>query len=122
MYHNELTINDTVNLACAEIKRVFFKEKLPLEKDRDIGFFGDVIGKCPLCGSEVTRTRYTYGCRNYKECSFKINTTICGRVISKENVKLILQEGKSSKIEGFTSKNGKEFSARLKLENGSYSF
>lgn len=118
VYHNELTINDTVNLACAEIKRVFFKEKLPLEKDRDTGFFGDVIGKCPLCGSEVTRTRYTYGCRNYKECSFKINTTICGRVISKENVKLILQEGKSSKIEGFTSKNGKEFSARLKLENG----
>ena len=26
VYHNELTINDTVNLACAEIKRVFFKK------------------------------------------------------------------------------------------------
>lgn len=116
VFRNEITVDDSVHLAMNEIKEVFDKKDVEIEKDTDIGFFGDIVGVCPLCGSEVMKNRYAYGCKNYKECNFKINTVICGRTISKSNAELLLKTGKTSKIEGFTSKNGKNFDAILKLE------
>lgn len=116
VYRNEITVDDSVHLAMNEIKEVFDKKDIPIEKDTDIGFFGDIVGVCPLCGSEIMKNRYAYGCKNYKECNFKINATICGRSISKSNAELLLKEGKTSKIEGFISKNGKSFDACLKLD------
>lgn len=116
VFHNEMSIDDSVKLAEAEISEVFTKKSVSIEQDTDIGFYGDIIGKCPLCGSEVMKNRYAYGCKNYKECKFKINTSICGRSISKANAELLLKNGITSKIEGFTSKNGKNFAAKLKLD------
>ena len=54
----------------------------------------------------------------------KINNLILHlkRVISKKNVQMLLKEGKTSKIEKFISKNNKEFSAVLKLENNKIVF
>ena len=44
---------------------------------------------------------------------------ICGRVISLENMKKLLETGSTPVIGGFISKkSGKEFSARLVLEDG----
>ena len=117
VYRDEITVNDSVSLACNEIKEVFTQKEVPIEKDTNIGFFGDEIGKCPLCGSMVKKNRYTYGCSNYKECKFKINTSICNRTISKSNAIKLLNEGYTSKIEGFVSKAGKNFDAKLKLES-----
>lgn len=116
VYRNEITVNDSVKLACDEISAVFAKKDIAIEKDKDIGFYGDIIGKCPLCGSDVIKNRYAYGCKNYKECKFKINTLICNRSISKSNAEKLLKDGITSKIEGFTSKNGKNFDAKLKLD------
>lgn len=116
VFHDEMTIDESIKLAEAEISEVFSKKEVSLEHDTDTGFFGDIIGKCPLCGSEVMKNRYAYGCRNYKECKFKINANICGRSISKSNAELLLKNGITSKIEGFTSKSGKSFAAKLKLD------
>ena len=75
--------------------------------------------KCPVCGKDVVRTRFGYGCTGYKDgCKFSINGVICQRVISLSNVKKLLETGKTYKIENFVSKNGKNFSGYLKLENG----
>jgi DNA topoisomerase-3 len=38
------------------------------------------------------------------------------------NVKMLLSTGKTSKIQGFTSKNGKLFDASLRLEDGKVVF
>ena len=97
-----------------------FKEAEFLLSDTDDGFFGDVAGKCPICGSDVIRTKFGYGCRGYREngCKFTVRNVICGRVISIANVRLLLQNGRTSKIRGFISKNGKPFDAYLKLEEG----
>lgn len=116
VYRDEITVNDSINLACDEIREVFKKREVTIEKDKDIGFFGDEIGKCPKCGSIVKKNRYNYGCSNYKECDFKINTVICNRIISKNNAIKLLQDGSTSKIEGFISKNGKNFDAKLKID------
>ncbi len=120
VFRGEYTIDDSVKLAENEIKEVFTKKEVPIEKDTDDGFFGEKVGACPLCGCDVTRTTFGYGCSGYKDgCKFSINNVILGRVISKSNVILLLKDGKTSKIEGFVSKKtGKEFSAYLKLENG----
>lgn len=116
VYRKEITVDDSVKLACNEILEVFKKKNSSVEKDKDTGFYGDIIGKCPLCGNDVIKNRYAYGCKNYTECKFKINTRICNRTISKSNAELLLQNGETSKIEGFVSKNGKSFDAKLKLD------
>lgn len=51
------------------------------------------------------------------DSGIKQNSAISKRVISLSNVRLLLATGKTSKIEGFVSKNGREFSATLRLEN-----
>ena len=92
---------------------------MPVDEDIDTGFFGDIIGKCPLCSSDVMRGRYGYGCTAYKAgCKFSINAYICGRAISVSNAKLLLSEGKTVKIKGFVSKKGNQFDAALRLVDG----
>ena len=87
------------------------------------GFAGDVIGICPLCGREVVRTRRGYGCRGYKEgCRFTIWSTVAGRSISVAEAKALLTDGRTEVLEGFVSKKGTNFSARLKLEGDKVSF
>ena len=116
VYRDEITVEDSVDLARKEIQEVFTKKEVAIEKDTDIGFYGDVVGKCPECGSDVIKNRYAYGCRDYQNCKFKVSTQICGRWISKRNVEKLLSEGVTSQIEGFISKAGKSFNARLKLD------
>ena len=122
VYRQEMTIPESLSLAEKEIADILKQKESSLEKDTDIGFFGDIIGKCPKCQHDVIKNRYNYGCSNYKECDFKINLSICSRVISKNNAMKLLNEGITSKIEGFTSKNGNNFDARLKLEAGKVVF
>lgn len=118
VYKGEYTIQDSVNIAKAEIENVFNRTSASPETDTDIGFFGDTVGQCPLCGKDVSRNRFGYGCTGYKDgCKFKINGTICNRVISSSNAKELLKNGKTFKIQGFVSKkSGKQFDARLILD------
>ena len=120
VYHGEMTTADSVELAKKEIREVFGNEQQNdehLETDTNTGFYGDSCGICPMCGKEVLKGRYGYGCTGYKEgCKFRISGDICGRVISIANARLLLSEGKTAKINGFISKNGKPFDARLVLK------
>jgi DNA topoisomerase-3 len=119
VFRGEMPIDDAVGLAVGEISRYFAPiPERPIEEDTDTGFFGDVVGKCPLCSAEVKRTKYGYGCSAYKEgCKFRVGAYICGRSISKRNVSLMLESGRTSQIKGFTStRTGKSFDAALRLE------
>ncbi len=124
VYRGEMTVNDSVLLAEDEIKNVFGQKPCEdLSTDTYNGFFGDVIGKCPVCGGDVVKGRYGYGCRNYKDgCKFSIGGVICSRVISVSNAKMLLEQGRSSKIKGFISKKGNPFDAVLKLEDNKVVF
>lgn len=123
VYHKEMSIDDSVDLAKKEIEDVFTIRNTSLEIDTDTGFYLDKIGICPLCQKEVVRNRYGYGCVGYKEgCNFRINLVICGRIISKNNAIMLLKTGKTAKIKGFISKNNKPFDAYLKLKDGVVEF
>ncbi|MBE6597009.1 MAG: DNA topoisomerase III [Ruminococcaceae bacterium] len=119
VYRGESGIEDAVSLAKREIALCFEKRELPPEEDTDTGFFGDEIGKCPLCGATVIRGRYGYGCTAYKSgCKFSVGAYICGRAISVSNARLLLSTGATVKIKGFISKKGNPFDAVLRLVDG----
>ncbi|MEE1046561.1 MAG: DNA topoisomerase, partial [Clostridia bacterium] len=88
VFKGEFSIDDSIAIAKTEISTVFAKYDVPPELDTDDGFIGDIIGKCPMCGADVIRTSFGYGCSGYKEngCKFGIKNVICSRVISKANV------------------------------------
>ncbi len=123
VFRNTMTVEESVSVAVDEISSVFVKKELPPETDNDNGFYGEYIGKCPLCSGDVLKGRYGYGCMGYKDgCKFRINGIICKRVISVSNAKMLLEKGKSSEIQGFVSKAGKQFNARLRLVDGKIEF
>ncbi|MBP3369891.1 MAG: topoisomerase C-terminal repeat-containing protein [Clostridia bacterium] len=119
VFRGDSGVDDTVAFAVGEISRYFAPiPDSPLEEDTDTGFFGDVVGKCPLCNSEVKRSKFGYGCSNYKNgCKFSVGAYICGRAISKRNVELMLESGRTSVIKGFVSpRTGKSFDGALKID------
>ena len=123
VYHGKMSVEESVSLAEREISKIFHRPSEPPETDKDTGFFGDIVGKCPLCGKDVIRYKNGYSCSGYKEgCEFSVYGFLCRRVISKSNMQMLLETGRSSKIKGFISKNGKSFDAYLKLEEGKVVF
>ena len=124
VYNGKMTVAESVALAQKEIDEIFHRPKDPPEIDKDTGFYGDVVGKCPLCGKDVIRYKTGYSCSGYKEgCEFSVYGFICRRVISKVNMEMLLSTKRTSRIKGFISKNGKPFDAYLKLdENGKVVF
>ena len=125
VFRGEFTVEDSIGVAKGEILEVFKKREASPELDTDDGFIGDIVGKCPLCGENVIRTSFGYGCSGYKEkgCKFSVRNVICGRVISVSNMKKLLETGRTYKIEGFVSpRTGKTFSSYLKLADGRAEF
>lgn len=117
VFRGSITVGDSIALAEKNIADVFTRRDDAPEVETDTGFYGDEIGKCPLCGKPVIRGRYGYGCTGYKDgCKFKISGFICKRTISKTNAKMLLESGKSSKIKGFISKAGKPFEGYLVMD------
>jgi DNA topoisomerase-3 len=75
----------------------------------------EALGRCPVCGTAVTQGRKAYSCASGRECTFVIFTTIAGKTISPNLVKLLLGKRRSSVLPGFRSKAGKRFKAALVL-------
>ncbi|MGZ4160760.1 MAG: DNA topoisomerase, partial [Neobacillus sp.] len=75
------------------------------------------LGPCKKCDGSVVDKGNFYGCTNYKnnQCDFTISKKILGKNITQKNIKLLLTEGKTELIEGFT-KNDKTFNAKLFLD------
>ena len=118
VYRGQLTVDGSLALVRDEIKSVFSESET--NRAAFDGFIGDVVGKCPLCGAEVRRTKFGYGCSAYRDgCKFGSGNIICGRVISRDDMSCLLEKGETPLLEGFVSKkSGKTFSARLALEGG----
>ena len=112
VYHGEMTIDESVKMAENEIRQVF-----ETDKNAGSGFYGDVIGKCPKCGKNVARGRYSYACEDFPDkCDFKINLRILGCSVPKEQAAKLLTNGKTDKMNFTSLKTGKVFSSSLKLD------
>ena len=78
------------------------------------------LGPCPLCEQgAIFETAKAYGCSRYREgCGFTIWKSMGRRKLPKKAVKQLIREGGTERLEGFVSKAGKKFAARLKLGVG----
>lgn len=123
VYRGELAIDDSVRLAEAEISEVFQGQAVSGD-DFDIGNFKDPVGVCPVCGKEVIRGRYNYGCTGYKDgCKFRIPLSLCGKTIPLTAARSLLETGRTQLLQGFWSKKKqKSFDAFLRFDNGQVVF
>ena len=72
---------------------------------------------CPLCGGEIVKTPFGYGCANYSSadensCRFSIGK-MAGKNLTETQVRELLKDGRTSTIRGFKSKTGNSFDARV---------
>lgn len=76
---------------------------------------------CPVCGGPIVKTKFGYGCGNYnreepdKGCRFNVGS-IAGVKLNDSNLRDLLSNGVTSEIDGFKSKTGSKFSAKLCLD------
>lgn len=125
VYHGEMTVDESIKLAEGEIDEVFKKGEVGVTEIRgvDTGKYGEIVGKCPSCGKNVVRGKYSYGCMGFEDgCKFRVGVNICRRDIPISEVRRLLAEGATAPINSFISKNGKYFTARLVLKDGNAVF
>jgi DNA topoisomerase-3 len=71
---------------------------------------------CPKCKKQHLHV-FEKGLGCNKECGFVIWRTIAGKKLTDAQLIALATKGITSEIKGFTSKAGKEFSAKLKLDS-----
>lgn len=89
-------------------------KKSKLDEDK----INDILGVCPLCREgTIVKNNKGYGCNNWKSgCKFFVSE-ICGVTIPLKEIQNLMNHGKTNIINGFKSKKGNEFSARLVLKD-----
>ncbi len=126
VYRGEMSVDESVKLCEAEIAQIFRNggaDPLPKKASVDTGEYGEILGKCPVCGKNVVRGKNGYGCMGYADgCAFRIGLTICKKTIPKTEVMRLLAEGATARMRGFISKNGKSFEGRLAVKDGAAVF
>jgi len=87
-----------------------------------------VFGTCPLCktGFIYESGPKAYGCTNWqgqgRGCQFTIWKEYAGVQLGEEHILDLLTAGETGVIEGFKSKAGKNFAARLGFQAGQVKF
>ncbi len=124
VFHGEMTIEESVALAEREIASIFAdRANNPPMPKVDTGKIGQIVGACPVCGRNVIRGKYNYGCMGYADgCTFKMGVNICKRDIPIFEVARLLATGETGLLTDFISKNGKRFKAKLVLKSGEVVF
>ncbi len=84
------------------------------EKKPDIDF-----GPCPKCGNKIIVGKFGPQCFDWKGCGFKIYNPMSGRTLSDTEIKNLIAKRITPVLEGFKSKEGKPFSAALKINEKS---
>ena len=78
---------------------------------------------CPLCGANVRKLKWGWGCTGYSAgCKFSISGVIAQKTLTDKQAETLILKGHTNKINGFTKKDGKKFSAALVLDGGKVTF
>lgn len=124
VFRGEMSVKDSVALAELEIAEIFKRGgSAPVPANTNTGSYGEIVGRCPLCGRNVVRGKTSYGCMGYNDgCEFRVGINICKKSIPINEARRLLETGSTAKINGFISKNGKRFDGKLVLKDGAAVF
>ena len=122
VYNNEILINDLVKIEEQQIKEIVNKnieiERVQNNSKKTNRKPKAKLGLCPICHNIVVENKAGYGCCGYKDgCKFFIGKNIAGRDISKDEAKQLLDNGETGMLQGFVSRAGKNFNAKLVIDN-----
>jgi DNA topoisomerase III len=84
------------------------------ESDTIPGDFATLAARCPKCGGEVHEKYKKFQCQN---CDFGMWKIIAGRQLEIPEAEALLTDRAVGPLEGFRSKLGRPFAARLKLND-----
>jgi|GEM_PF-5635142 len=75
---------------------------------------------CGLCGSKegYKRSEEFYDCKNSK-CKVRVFTTVAKRALSEDEIRTLIEKRIVGPLNGFRSRNGKDFSAALMIKDDS---
>jgi DNA topoisomerase-3 len=80
VFRSEMSIDDSIKLCENEIASIFKNggaDPMPKSHTIDTGEYGEILGKCPVCGKNVVRGKQSYGCMGYGSgCEFRVGITI----------------------------------------------
>ena len=74
------------------------------------------LGDCPVCARPVRDRHSVYACDTGRDCSFVIFKKVARRAVSKRTVKRLLAGERTPLLKRFKSREGKDFSAALRLD------
>jgi len=118
IFNNKNTIDDVLNKVKKEVRQ-------GIKKEKEIEIFSstkETIGYYPICNGTLKENQKSYYCENWKECGFSIWKQFSGKKLSATLIKELLEKGYTKKLKGFKSKSGKNFDARLILEDNKVKF
>lgn len=81
----------------------------------------EMLGQCPKCQGRVFATSKGYLCEHTKDklCDFRVGKTILQQELDSEQVRKLLNEGRTDELGGFVSNRTKrKFSAKLIMQGG----
>lgn len=109
-----ISLKDAIDQEHYQIREIIEKDK-PCRQLADTYF---EIGKCPICGKGIRENSKSYYCSNWKDanCPFHVWKKIAGKNITKRILTQLITKGETGKLQ-FKNKEGKEFSAKLKLND-----
>ena len=122
IYNNEILIKDLLKTEEQQIKEIVNKnieiERVESNSKKSNKKSKTKLGLCPICHNIVVENKAGYGCCGYKDgCKFFIGKNIAGRDISKSEAKQLLDNGETGLLQGFVSRAGKNFNAKLILDS-----
>ena len=115
MEHGKLKRKTFMNEIVAMTEHIVGQAK-NYESDTIPGDFATLTEPCPKCGGEVHEKYKKFQCMNPK-CDFAFWKIMGGRQIEPHEADVLLKEREIGPLEGFRSKMGRPFSAKLKLND-----
>lgn len=86
-----------------------------------------VVGKCPICGKDFYEVEKGYYCSGYKKgsktsCNYSFRKETSGKMLPESAINALLQGKDTELIEGFISKKGNTYNAKLVVKDGEIKF
>jgi len=117
MEHGKLRRNEFMREIVAMTERIVGQAK-GYESDTIPGDFATLSNPCPKCGTGEVHEKYKkFQCTN-PACDFAFWKILGGRQLEPHEADALIKDREIGPLEGFRSKMGRPFSAKLKLTDG----